>query len=84
MKDRLLDHCLSLYFSAFARISFYYLCDRVYSIFSGNENFDLAHGLRQLTRDVKHDVRTLNFRNDITFAPPRKHRMTFGKGRCAK
>ena len=31
-----------------------------------------AHRLRQLTRDVKSDVRTLNFRSDVTFAAPLK------------
>ena len=39
--------------------------------FSGAGSFCLAHGLRQLTRDVKSDVRTLNYRCDATFAPPR-------------
>ena len=38
-----------------------------------------AHGKGQLTRDVKSDVRILNFRSDVIFAPPQKHRMTFGK-----
>ena len=28
--------------------------------------FYLAHGLRQLTRDVKNDARTLNFISDVT------------------
>ena len=35
-----------------------------------------------LTRDGKSDVRTLNFRSDVTEKPPRhheKHRMTFGE-----
>ena len=45
------------------------------------ENFYLAHGLRQLIRNVKCDVRTLNFMSDVIFAPPRKIRMTFVKGR---
>ena len=36
------------------------------------ENSVLPNGLRQLTRDVKSDVRTLNFRSDVTYAPPRK------------
>ena len=34
--------------------------------------FCLAHRLRQLTRDVKSDVRTLNFKSGVTYAPPRK------------
>ena len=34
--------------------------------FSGAGKFCLAHGLRQLTREVKNDVRTLNFRSDVT------------------
>ena len=43
-----------------------------------------AHGLRQLTRDVKQDARTLNFRSDVTFAPAQKKKqLTFGKGRDA-
>ena len=49
-----------------------YLRDRLCSTFSGAGKFCLAHGLRQLTRDMKHDVRNLNFRSDVTFAPPRK------------
>ena len=32
----------------------------------------LENELRQLTRDVKSDVRTLNFKSDVTFAPPQK------------
>ena len=36
------------------------------------EKFCLAHGLEQLSSDVKSYVRTLNFRSDFTFAPPRK------------
>ena len=42
-------------------------------IFSGAGKFCLADGLRQLKRYVKHDVRTLNFRSDITFATLRKN-----------
>ena len=42
------------------------------SMFSGTGKFCLAHGLGQLTRDVKRDVRTLNFRSVVIFAPPRK------------
>ena len=34
--------------------------------------FCLAHGLRRPPRGVKSDVRTLNFRSDVTYAPPRK------------
>ena len=47
------------------------------------DTYSLAHGLRQFTRDVKNDVRTLDLRSDVIFAPLRKHRMTFGKGRYA-
>ena len=32
----------------------------------------LAHELRQITRDIKSDVRTLNFISDVTFVVPRK------------
>ena len=32
----------------------------------------LDHGLGQLIRDVKSDVRTLNFRSDVIFTPSRK------------
>ena len=52
--------------------------------FSGAGKFCLAHGLGQLTRDVKSDVRTLNFGSDVIFAPPQKYRMMFGKGRYVK
>ena len=47
------------------------------------DTYCLAHGLGQLTYDVKSYVKTLNFRSDVIFSPPRKHRMTFGKGRYA-
>ena len=39
---------------------------------SGAGKVGLAHGLRQLTRDNKSDVRTLNFISDVTNAAPRK------------
>ena len=55
-----------------AKFTFSYLCDRACSVFSGAGKFCLAHGHRQLTRDVKSDVRTLNLKNDITYPPPRK------------
>ena len=32
----------------------------------------VCYGIRHLTRDVNNDVRTLNFRTDVTYAPPRK------------
>ena len=48
------------------------LCNRLCSILSGAGKFCLANGLRLLTRDVKSDVRTLNFRIGFFFAPPRK------------
>ena len=53
---------------------FSYLRNRVCSIFSVAGKFCLAHGLRQLTCDVKNDIRTINFRNGVTFAPLRKTR----------
>ena len=40
--------------------------------FSAAGKFFLAHGLGQLTHDVKCDVKTLNFRSDAIFAPPRE------------
>ena len=40
--------------------------------FSGAGKFRLAHGLRQLIRDVKSDVRILNFRSDVTYSLKRK------------
>ena len=43
------------------------------SIFSGAGKFCLAHELGQLTRDVKSDVRILNFRRDVTYALPRSN-----------
>ena len=46
------------------------LSDRDCSIFSSAGKYCLAHWLRQLTRDIKSDVRTLNFKSDIIFAPP--------------
>ena len=50
----------------------FYKPDRVCFIFSAAGKFSLALGLRQLTRNVKSDVRNLKFRGDVTFAPPRK------------
>ena len=41
-------------------------------MFSGAGKFCLTHGLGQLTRDVKSDIRTLNFKSDVFFATPRK------------
>ena len=41
-------------------------------MFSGAGKFCLAHELRQLTRDVKSDVRTLNFISDVINVAPRK------------
>ena len=62
-----------------------YLWDGVCSIFSGAGKFCLAHGLRQLKRDVKSDVKTLNLRNDVTDSLPRKppNRMAFVYSRYA-
>ena len=57
-------HVLPILFSNLMTQSLFY--------FSGARKFFLTHGLRQLTRDVKSEVRTLNFRSDITFAPTRK------------
>ena len=39
---------------------------------SGAGKFCLALELRQLTRDVKNDVRILNLRSDVTYGLPRK------------
>ena len=39
--------------------------------FSGAGKFCLAHGLRQLTRVVKSDIRTFKFRSDVTYPPSR-------------
>ena len=58
---------------SFLSFTFSFLSDNVCFIFSGAGKFCLAYGLRQLTRDVKSDVRTLNFRSDVTNAPPRKN-----------
>ena len=52
-------------------------------IFSGAGKFCIAHVLRQLTRDVKHVVRTLNFRSDSLSYQGEKKQMMFGKGRYA-
>ena len=51
---------------------FSYIRNRVCSIYSGTGKFCLAHGLRQLTHTFNIDVRSLNFRSDVTFALPRK------------
>ena len=40
--------------------------------FSGAGKFCLAHGLRKLTRDIRSDVRTLNFRSDVTYLTQQK------------
>ena len=48
--------------------------------FSSAGKFCLAHGLRQLIRDVTSDIRILNFRSDVTYAPPQKRRMMFEEG----
>ena len=40
--------------------------------FSGADKFCLAHGLRQLTREVNSDVRTLKFIGDVTYVVTRK------------
>ena len=66
-----------------------YLRDRVCSIISDAGKFCLAHGLSQLKRDVNHDVRTLNFKSDVTFAPPRKtpngiRESSFRDAKCQK
>ena len=50
------------------------MIQRLCSIFSDAGKFCLSQGLRQLTRDVKSDVRTLSFRNDVTYRQE-KHRM---------
>ena len=49
--------------------------------FIGAGKFCLAHGLRQLTLDVKTVIRILNFRSDVNYVLPQKHRMTFVEGR---
>ena len=41
-------------------------------IFSGADKFCLAHALRQLTRDVKSNIRKLNSSSDVIFSPPRE------------
>ena len=46
-----------------------YQRDRLCSILSDAGKFCLAHGLRQLTPNVKHDIRTLDITSDLTFAP---------------
>ena len=51
--------------------------------FSDAGKYYLAHGLRQLTRDVKSDVRTLNFISDVTYAAARKTPNDVREGRFA-
>ena len=54
-----------------------------FALFSEMLENCLTHGLRQLTRDVKSNIRTLNFRSEVTFCHHAKHRMTFGEGHYA-
>ena len=57
----------------------------MYSIFSGAGKFCLAHGLGQLTRNVKSDAGTLNFRSDVIVAPPWKTmKMLFMRRKMSK
>ena len=49
------------------------------TICSGAGQFCLAYDQGQLTRNVKNDVRTLNFRSDVMFAPQRKTQNDVGK-----
>ena len=51
--------------------------------FSGAGKFCLAHGLGQLTRDVKSVEKTLIPEMTSFLHHHEKHRMTFGKGRYA-
>ena len=51
---------------------FSYQQDRVCSTFSDAVKFCLANGLRQLTHDIKNDLRTLNSIRFLTYAPQRK------------
>ena len=47
------------------------------------DTYNLAHRLRLLIRNVKSDDRTLNFRSDVTYAPPRKTSNDFrGRSLC--
>ena len=60
-----------------------------FSIFSGAGKFCLAHGLRQLTRDIKSDVRILNFRSDLSYSFPQKspndvHKRSLCDVKCQK
>ena len=62
------------------------LWDRICSIFSDAGKFCIAHGLRQLTHNVKSDFRTLNFLiSEVTslLHHHETHQMTFRKGCCA-
>ena len=57
--------------------------------FSGAGKFYLAHGMRQLTRDIKGDVKTLYFSNDVIYALLRKaqndvRRRSFCDVKCHK
>ena len=62
-----------VHFNKYEHRSFrFFLPLRQSSIFSVAGKFCLAHGPRQLSRDVKHDVGTQNFRSDVTFALPQK------------
>ena len=42
------------------------------SVSRGAGKFCLTHGLRQHTRDVKNDVRNLDFISDVIYAASRK------------
>ena len=66
-----------------AQLVISYQRDRVCSKFSSAGKFFLAHGLRQLTRDIKSDVRTLNSCDVIFRRHHEKPGMTVGEGRYA-
>ena len=58
--------------SPIVNISFFFTFETEFVLFLAVVEKCLAHGLRQLTCDVKSDVRIQNFRSDVTYSLPRE------------
>ena len=43
-----------------------------------------SNGGQKRPKSYKINLKDCPFRSDVTFAPPRKHRMTFGKGQMRR
>ena len=75
--------CTGWYCFVVNALSIFFLPMRVCSIFSRAGKFFLAHGLRQLTCDIKSDIRILNFGSAVLVCYHEKHRMMLVDGRYA-